>query len=960
MKILVCGMPRSMTTWAFNVLRELIAAPGGQYLWIAPGSAEERAFVQSDGLVLAKCHHFDRALAEAADLVVYSYRDLRAAAVSYHRKFGSPCTREQLDNWVEAERAWLPHADVVLRYEDVEREPAGGVGRLRAALDAADAGLELVSAPDEQIVSRVENTFRTIETSPDVAYDASTMILPRHRTFQPAAQALPEMERSLYQRVEKDFAHWLLSHGYLQGGDYGQEVEYRIASLILGSFEKPVVVDVGMERGSFSALAVAAGSPRVIGFEPLPRHLDALARRFPADGPVRVHGLAISDRSGSAKLHVATNREGQELDYHHTLSDIGDSATVVRTRRELEVQVASLADLAQRGVLPATLDFLKVDTDGHDLSVLRGLGTLRPRVVLAEYWDTLPESSGNNPYALRDLAAWAREHGYVRMLVVRRHGRLELVQPEAPWTIAGDWGNVFFFAGAADFEALRAPIERIACESYEKACAYVSTLMKETEAKEAEIRRLDAAVRELRAGVAADNGGLHRQLQEKEHVIQDLAARLAQREPDAVRAQEAVWRQAAQELHRALDQLQAQQQLLERSLQEKEAVIRTLQGVVETDEARRDAGPAATAAPAAAIQPAAGDDLLRALREKEKVIQELNKALAAYRAAFSVAHHVLRPLNAVAARARSWRVRMGRLMLPRLGILNQHEPIEMRLPASYARPIALAHAPKISIVTPSFRQARFIERTIRSVLSQDYPALEYHVQDGASDDGTPAILERYASRLAGWQSVPDSGQTEAINRGFARTGGEIMAWLNSDDILLPGALAYVADYFDRHPEVDVVYGHRILIDEDDREIGRWVLPPHNDDMLSWADYVPQETLFWRRSIWEKAGARVDESFRFAMDWDLLVRFRAAGARIVRLPRFLGGFRIHAHQKTSAVITDVGFREMDRIRERVLGRVPSREEVRNALVPYLLRHVMSDLAWRASNRLTAKRPAASFA
>jgi hypothetical protein len=131
-----------------------------------------------------------------------------------------------------------------------------------------------------------------------------------------------------------------------------------------------------------------------------------------------------------------------------------------------------------------------------------------------------------------------------------------------------------------------------------------------------------------------------------------------------------------------------------------------------------------------------------------------------------------------------------------------------------------------------------------------------------------------------------------------------------------------------------------------------VLPPHDDKVLSWADFVPQETLFWRRRIWEKSGARVDESFRFALDWDLLLRFRAAGARFARLPRFLGAFRIHEQQKTSAAINEVGFREMDRIRERELGHLPSRTQIKAALAAYLGRHVVSDLAWRARARLNA--------
>lgn len=282
----------------------------------------------------------------------------------------------------------------------------------------------------------------------------------------------------------------------------------------------------------------------------------------------------------------------------------------------------------------------------------------------------------------------------------------------------------------------------------------------------------------------------------------------------------------------------------------------------------------------------------------------------------------------------------------RLGVLFQHPPFPMALPTNYRNP-GVTHklALKISIVTPAFRHAAFIERTMQSILEQQYPNLEYFVQDGASEDGTKEILQKYTAQLAGWESVPDGGQSQAINLGLKKTTGEIMAWLNSDDLLLPGSLAYVSDYFASHPEVDVVYGHRILIDESDRQIGRWMLPKHDGEVLSWADYVPQETLFWRRSIWEKAGGQIDESFRFAMDWDLIVRFRNAGARFACLPRFIGGFRIHPQQKTSAVISDIGIKEMNRIRERELGKLPTSEEIDAAVRPFLRNHLATDLIWR---------------
>lgn len=292
---------------------------------------------------------------------------------------------------------------------------------------------------------------------------------------------------------------------------------------------------------------------------------------------------------------------------------------------------------------------------------------------------------------------------------------------------------------------------------------------------------------------------------------------------------------------------------------------------------------------------------------------------------------------------------MCRAFLPKLGVLNQYTPRRLQLPVEYDRKAALSYAPKISVVTPSFNQGEFIERTLRSVLDQSYPNLEYYIQDGGSTDGTTDILNRYGHLLTGWASAPDNGQSQAINLGFARTSGEIMAWVNSDDILLPGTLACVAEYFYLHPEVDVIYGHRILIDENDLEIGRWILPEHQDKILSWEDYIPQETLFWRRRIWEKVGGKIDESIRFAMDWDLLLRFRDAGACFARLPRFLGGFRIHPQQKTCAEISVVGFQEMDRLRQRSLGYLPSRTRIKKAVRVYLLRHLALDLLWRLQNR-----------
>jgi glycosyltransferase involved in cell wall biosynthesis len=168
----------------------------------------------------------------------------------------------------------------------------------------------------------------------------------------------------------------------------------------------------------------------------------------------------------------------------------------------------------------------------------------------------------------------------------------------------------------------------------------------------------------------------------------------------------------------------------------------------------------------------------------------------------------------------------------------------------------------------------------------------------------------------------DAGQADALNRGFLRTGGELMAYLNSDDLLLPGALLLVGRYFRDHPEVDVVYGNRLIVDEMGREVGRWVLPGHVPEVLRFVDYVPQESLFWRRRIWEKTGSRMDVGLHFALDWDLILRFMEAGATIRHLPCLFGVFRTHDRQKTRAQFAASGMREISEVRARYRAGAPA--------------------------------------
>lgn len=226
----------------------------------------------------------------------------------------------------------------------------------------------------------------------------------------------------------------------------------------------------------------------------------------------------------------------------------------------------------------------------------------------------------------------------------------------------------------------------------------------------------------------------------------------------------------------------------------------------------------------------------------------------------------------------------------------------------------------ISIVTCSYQQGRFLESTLRSVLEQRYPGLEYIVMDGGSSDGSREIIQRYGSQLAHWQSAPDDGQTDALIRGFERSRGEIMGWLCSDDLLLRGSLQQVAHFFDTHPSADVVYGDAVWIDEagdpirTKREMGfnRFAyLFDHN--------FLPQPSVFWRRRLYERVGG-LDRRFDLAMDSDLFERFSRV-ARLWHVPRYWSALRSYPAQKTLA-FRDRGREEDALIRARsALGRHP---------------------------------------
>lgn len=206
--------------------------------------------------------------------------------------------------------------------------------------------------------------------------------------------------------------------------------------------------------------------------------------------------------------------------------------------------------------------------------------------------------------------------------------------------------------------------------------------------------------------------------------------------------------------------------------------------------------------------------------------------------------------------------------------------------------------PIVTIVTPSYNQARFLEETILSVLDQDYPNIEYLVIDGGSTDGSVEIIRKYEDRLAYWVSERDQGQSHAINKGFQRANGEILAWLNSDDLYCPGAVRTVVDFLLSHGDVALVYGRADLIDS-----GRAIV-----HQIPWEDFdlrtciarhrypIPQPAAFFRRETIRQVGL-LDQRLHYCLDWDYWIRIALAGLKITRISHTLAQCRLHQDSKT---------------------------------------------------------------
>jgi len=219
--------------------------------------------------------------------------------------------------------------------------------------------------------------------------------------------------------------------------------------------------------------------------------------------------------------------------------------------------------------------------------------------------------------------------------------------------------------------------------------------------------------------------------------------------------------------------------------------------------------------------------------------------------------------------------------------------------------------PRVSIITPSFNQAAFLEQTIRSVLEQENADIEYIMMDGGSTDGSLEIIKKYAVRLAYWTSEADRGQADAINKGMARARGEIVAWLNSDDYYLPGAVHAAVDAFENHPEAALVYGDMLAVDEDGRTTNMLKYRQLSLEDLLCFQIIGQPAVFMRRSAFEKAGG-LDTDFDLLLDHQLWLKMAQQGG-IIHLEQHWAAARYHPEAKNRLKAAGFG-REAFRILE----------------------------------------------
>ena len=230
--------------------------------------------------------------------------------------------------------------------------------------------------------------------------------------------------------------------------------------------------------------------------------------------------------------------------------------------------------------------------------------------------------------------------------------------------------------------------------------------------------------------------------------------------------------------------------------------------------------------------------------------------------------------------------------------------------------MTISNPPLVSIITPSYNQSRFLELTIRSVLEQDYPNIEYILVDGGSTDESVDIIKRYADRFAWWVSEKDMGHADALNKGFSHASGEILAWLNSDDTYIPGAISGAVAALMAHPDAGMVYGDADLTNEKGNVIGHFASRQTDyQRLLRGSVHIPQATTFFRADLWKNLGP-LSLSLFYAFDYDLWVRI-AKVSQILYVPHKWATFRLHGEGQ-SIINDDLCYPDMLQVYARERG------------------------------------------